>query len=133
LIPTRPIDSVSYDGALSLFATPRDRARVDVQVADTDYADVTIELTLLEGTPPLVLLGDTTLGGDDCPWPDGRERGGDFDRPSVLRHDTHAELRFHGGKRQCEVASGRLPLALGAGSARAVLGRLDITRGPPQR
>lgn len=134
LVPTRPIvDSLSYDGSLSLFATPSARPRVDVQVADTDYADVTVELTLLEGKPPLVLLGATTLGGDDCPWPDGLERGGDFDRPTLLRHDTRAELRFHGGKRQCEVAPGRLSLALGAGSARAVLGRLDITRGPPQR
>jgi hypothetical protein len=48
-----------------------------VSVADTDYADFTLELTLASGPPPLLKLvgpaaalnAGTSLGGLDCPWP----------------------------------------------------------------
>jgi hypothetical protein len=125
LVPSRPsYGAVSYDGKLRLQS-----ADVSVQVADTDYADVTVELTLQGGGLPLIELGRSVLGGDDCPWPDGPERGGAFDNPRVVRHDTRAELRFHGGKTLCQVEEGRLSLALRAGSKRAVVRRLDAFRG----
>lgn len=125
LVPSGPLGTaVSYDGKLHL-----DSPQVSVQVADADFADVSIELTLDSGALPLVELGGTALGGDDCPWPDGHQRGDAFDRPSVLRHGSHAELRFHGGKTSCQVAEGRLTLALRAGAAASVVRRLDALRG----
>ncbi|HVY28015.1 MAG TPA: hypothetical protein VHB79_15770 [Polyangiaceae bacterium] len=129
LVPSGPPgDAVLYDGKLRLLSP-----EVSVQVADTDYADVSIELTLDSGAPPLVVLGSSVLGGSECPWPDGPQRGDAFDRPSVLRHDSHAELRFHGGKTSCQVAEGRLTLALRAGEHRSVVRRLDALRSVAER
>jgi hypothetical protein len=104
-----------------------------VQVADTDYADVSIELTLESSGLPVLELGASLLGGDDCPWPEGPERGGAFERPSVVRHGARVELKFHGRKTSCAVAEGRLTLAIRAGSGRTVLSRLDVLRGAPER
>lgn len=124
LVPSAPpSDAVLYDGKLRLRSPD-----VSVQVADTDYADVSIELTLEGESLPLVELGRNVLGGSECPWPEGPQRGDAFDRPSVLRHDSHAELRFHGGKTSCQVAEGRLTLALRAGDHAAVVQRLDALR-----
>lgn len=129
LVPSRPSgDAVSYDGALTLRSSD-----VSVQVADTDYADVTVELTLRSEAAPLVELGTSVLGAAPCPWPDGNERGGDFDKPTVVRHATRVELHFHGGKTSCQVPDGRLTLGLRAGSDEAIVTRLDVTRGPPRR
>jgi hypothetical protein len=48
-----------------------------VSVADTSYADFTLELVLVSGPPPLIeLIGSgsedngAAFGGIDCPWPD---------------------------------------------------------------
>lgn len=129
LVPSGPpSQAVRYDGKLHL-----ESPRVSVQVADADYADVSIELTLDDGALPVVELGSTALGGSDCPWPDGPARGDTFDRPSVLRHGSHAELRFHGGKTSCQVADGRLTLALRAGAGTAVVQRLDALRSVAER
>lgn len=127
LVPSAPTgSSVGYDGALTLR-----RPDVSVAVADTDYADVTIELTLTSARLPEVVLGTTALGGPDCPWPDGPKRGGEFDLARVVRRGTRAELRFHGGLSSCPVPEGRLSLALRAGPGGAVISRLDVIRGRP--
>lgn len=49
-----------------------------VSIADADYADFTLELTLESGPPPLLKLGElgagddtgTAFGGFECPWPE---------------------------------------------------------------
>ena len=124
LVPERPIgQDVSYDGQLTLSGP------VTVRVADTDYGDVTIKLHLVEGELPLVTLGGATLGGAECPWPDGLARGGDFDRPTVVRQGNRAQLLFHGRAQACPVESGRLELGLRAGDGASVIQRLDVLRG----
>jgi hypothetical protein len=123
LAPDRALgDAVAYDGRLSL----RDDS-VRIQVADTDYADVTIALTLApeSAEPPVVLLGASALGGRDCPWP----RGETAEPPSVVRRGSQAVLRFRGGTpRSCPVEPGRLRLGLTAGATASVLSELRIFR-----
>ena len=123
LTPDRAIgDSARYDGKLTL----RD-ASVTIRVADTDYQDVTISLTLSPASeaPPLVVLGATALGDRDCPWPSGPTS----EPPSVVRRGRQAMLRFSGGEpRSCEVEAGRLTLGLTAGDRPAVVSELRIRR-----
>ena len=123
-----PGDAVSYDGSLTL-----ESPEVSVRVADTDFADLTLQLRLIQGPPPVVLLGDTPLGGADCPWPEGTARGGDADSPTILRQKGRAQLLFHGAGRSCPVAEGRLDLGLRAGEAVTVVQQLDVTRGAELR
>jgi hypothetical protein len=123
LVPEGPTDgALSYDGKLTL------EGDVAVRVADTDYEDVTVALHLDGGAPPIVLLGDTQLGGLACPWPDDGASGGDFELATVARRKAHAELGFHGGKAACNVETGRLSLGLRAGSAKAIVQQMDVTR-----
>ena len=54
-------------------------------VADTDYADFTLELSLASGPPPLLKLvsagssldSSASFGGLECPWPDFDAPGGE--------------------------------------------------------
>lgn len=142
LVPEAPPGAaVRYDGKLTLsgaaFRVARGvddtRPDVTVRVADTDYADVTLKLHLSRGAPPLVLLGDTPLGGASCPWPDGAAVGGDFDLPTVVRQGGRAQLLFHGGHRSCAVETGRLELGLRASDGESVIERLDVRRGREPR
>lgn len=138
LVPEAPPGSaVTYDGELTLrsaaFRAERQmsdqRPDVAVRVADTDYADVTVKLQLARGAPPLVLLGDTPLGGIACPWPSGTATGGEAERPTLVRQNDRVRLLFLGGQRSCPVASGRLPLGLRANEGESVIQRLDVQRG----
>jgi hypothetical protein len=134
LVPEAPPgDRIRYDGKLRLSGSPPPPRPlfdpdVAVRVADTDYADVTVALHVVEGSPPNVLLGTAELGGPECPWPDGDARGGDFDLPSVIRHDGRATLLFHGGIQTCRVPAGRLELGLRARDGESVIERLDVQR-----
>jgi hypothetical protein len=123
LTPDRPLgSSVSYDGRLTL----SDPA-VTIQVADTDYADLTLTLKLAQGTrrPPLVLLGQTPLGAESCPWPNGDGE----EPPSIVRKGPQAVLRFRGGEPQkCPVEAGRVTLGLRAGDEPSVVSALSIRR-----
>jgi len=124
LVPDRaPSAGASYDGTLKLSGD------VTVRIADTDYEDVRLDLHLLGDAPPLVLLGETKLGGEACPWPSGSQSGGDFDLATVLRRDRQAELRFHGGKAACQVEAGRLSVGLRGGAVASVVTQMDVTRG----
>jgi hypothetical protein len=114
---------VSYDGTLTLSGA------VTIRVPDTDYGDVTLKLHLVEGAPPLVQMGIATLGNAECPWPDGAQRGGDFELPTVIRQGNRAQLLFHGGSQACPVETGRLELGLRAGSGVSVIQQLDVLRG----
>jgi hypothetical protein len=127
LVPERPIgEDVSYDGRLTLSGP------ITVRVADTDYGDVTLRLHVIAGPPPVVQLGLATLGGRECPWPEGAERGGDFDRPTIIRQGNRAQLLFHGGATACPVEAGRLDLGLRAGAGVSVIQQLDVQRGAQQ-
>lgn len=123
LTPDRaPRDRARYDGRLHLRSSD-----VTIEVADTDYADVTITLKLAPGAeqPPVVKLGSTPLGGADCPWP----TGGDAEPPQVVRRGKQAVLRFRGGApRRCEVEAGRLKVGLTTGDAPTVVSELSILR-----
>ncbi len=65
-----------------------------VSVADTDYADFTLELSLASGPPPLLELFGTgvhadaraSFGGLECPWPD-------FELPDGSNPATLVRLR----------------------------------------
>jgi len=131
LVPeSAPGTAVDYDGKLRLNGKAKSlESDVTVRVADTDYADVTVQVQLSRGAPPLVVLGDTALGGPACPWPAGNARGGDFDLPTVVRHEGRAELLFQGGHRSCQVATGRLELGLRANGGQTVVKQLDVRRG----
>lgn len=129
LVPDRPpSDAVSYDGRLTLRSP-----EVSVRVADTDFADLTLQLRLFEGPPPVVMLGDTPLGGADCPWPDGNARGSQADLPTIVRKKSRAQLLFHGEGQSCAVAEGRVTLALRAGDEVTVVQQLDVTRSAEPR
>ncbi len=125
LVPDRRLtDATSYDGALTL-SDPL----MTVGVADTDYADVTLRLHLLGAQKPIVVLGQTPLGGEDCPWPEGDETGGGLDLPLISRHGAQAELRFHGGTQDCQVEAGRLSLGVRAGDGVTIITQIDVQRG----
>jgi hypothetical protein len=141
LVPTRPIGAgVSYDGRLifhgtdgrAAHASPDLAPETAIVLADVDFEDVTVELHVTSGEPPLVLLGETALGGPDCPWPTGSGEP-DGDLPTVLRSGERAELHWQGAVSACRVETGRLRLGLQASRGTSVVARMDVKRGVPER
>lgn len=131
LAPDRAVaKSPIYDGRLWLDVAAEP---VVVAVTDTDYADVTVTIQLLDvGTvasvPPRVLLGDIELGGDACPWPDGDARDEDALLATLTRAGASAELRFHGGRQACRAPTGRVSLRFRAANGLSVIRRIDVRR-----
>jgi hypothetical protein len=131
LAPDRPVaESPIYDGTLWLDAATEP---VMVAVTDTDYADITVAIHLLDvgkvvSVPPRVLLGDVELGGDACPWPDGDARDEDALVATVTRAGASAELRFHGGRHACPAPDGRISLGFRAADGVSVIRRVDVRR-----
>jgi hypothetical protein len=134
LAPDRAVvESPIYDGRLWLdpVAEP-----VVVWVTDTDYADVTVAIQLLDvgeivSVPPRVLLGDVELGGAACPWPDGGVRDEEAMVATVRRIGASAELRFRGGRQACAARSGRVTLGFRAAAGASVIRRVDVRRQAP--
>jgi hypothetical protein len=132
LAPDRPLSEPErYDGSLWLDGDAG--SPVIVSVTDTDYADVTIGIQLLDAgstvsVPPRVLLGETELGGEACPWPDGDARDEDALIATVARVGASAELRFHGGRAACAAPQGRSSLRFQAGAGVSVIRRIDVRR-----
>lgn len=125
LAPDRAPPADAYDGTLRLSGD------LGVQVTDTDYADMTVKV-YAEGTAlPLIVLGDSELGGDRCPWPSGSAVGGALDVPTLVRKGDHAELRFHGQKTQCAVSPDRLELRFRADREPVRLRQIDVLRAAP--
>jgi hypothetical protein len=130
LAPDRPIiASPIYDGRLWLDpAEP-----VVVWVTDTDYADVTVSIQLLDvgevvSVPPRVVLGDVELGGDACPWPDAGPADEEVSVATVRRAGASAELAFRGARRACAAPSGRISLGFRAAAGVSVIRRVDVRR-----
>ncbi len=123
LAPDGPLgESVSYTaGALSLRAPD-----VTVHVTDTDYLDATITLRVDGDALPLVLLGDSELGGERCPWPEAAFTAPNW--PQIARRGTRADLYVGGERRTCEVSAGRLPVALRAGKRESRVRELSVKR-----
>lgn len=97
-------------------------------VADTSYADFDLELTLTSGPPPVVVLGVTRVGGDDCPW-----RSLDAAAPGevlkLFRRGDQATLERSGERRACPIDSGRLSVGLSAaGPSASFVRALEIHR-----
>jgi len=132
LAPDRPVaESPIYDGRLWLEAAAEP---VVVAVTDTDYADVTVTIQLLDlgeavSVPPRLLFGDVELGGDACPWPDGDARDEGALVAMATRAGASAELRFHGGRQACPAPNGRVSLGFRAPPAGlSVIRRIDVRR-----
>lgn len=130
LVPDRPlVEPERYDGKLWLY--PREVGPpLTVAVADADYGDVSISLRVAaDSALPLLLLGSSVLGGEDCPWPDGEKSGEALEVPRVVRRGTTVELSLRGGTTTCGAPAGRLTLALQAGGEPSVIEELEIVRG----
>jgi hypothetical protein len=139
LVPDRPLTPpdvqqgeprVYEGGALSLRAAD---AGVTFWVPDTRYDDVTVTLALVapdgaeRGEPPLVVLGDSELGGAAMPWPPPgdapgpgsvvvRRRGGSVTLTRGGRHAGHA------------VPRGAVPLGLRVGAEPVVISAIHVER-----
>ncbi len=115
LAPARPAgDSVSYNGALSLRPSPTGGS-TSVLITDAEYTDFTLTIQLVSGPPPIVVIGETAVGGPDCPWPDGGLRPQLAGQPPTLRRtDTRVELSLNGGQRVCSAPAERAGLGLRA-------------------
>lgn len=123
LAPDGPLDDhVSYTaGALELRSPA-----VTVHVTDTDYRDVSITLHVVGDALPVVLLGESELGGEACPWPDARFNPPGW--PKIVRRGARAELLVGGRATSCDVGAGRLSLALRAGTRPSTVTELELER-----
>jgi hypothetical protein len=128
LAPSRPLrGDERYDGTLVLDGNAK--PPLVVHVTDTDYADVTISVQLAPGsTPPVILLGEQELGGEERPWPEGELRGGDADVPKLVRSGARAELYFHGAKSAYNAPSSRVSLGFRAGAGPTTVTRIFLRR-----
>jgi hypothetical protein len=97
-------------------------------VADTDYADVDLTLTLTSGPAPVVVLGSTRLGGAECPF-GVLEAATPGEVITVRRRGATATLERRGTRRKCAVESGRLGVALSAsGPSASFVRALELRR-----
>ena len=127
--PTIPPSAtgVSYDPARGLAL--RDPLGGAV-IADTTYAGLGLNIELSEGEPPVVILGETPVGGSECPWPEPSAAT----LPETLivnRTEDRAVLSRGGQTIRCDVPRGRLTVALTtrAGSA-SLIRSLAVRRTP---
>lgn len=97
-------------------------------IADTDYADFALELTLRAGPPPLLRLvgtvdsddGGTSFGGLECPWPEVAPDAGLPLRLGVRRRRDEVRLSLD------PAAAPPAPTAGGAPCRRALPERVSI-------
>lgn len=123
LVPDRPVGAeVQYDGALTL----EPNSEVTVYVTDTDYADVTITLTLEGEGRPRVVLGPFEAGGPDCPWPEGASS-----EVRVERTGSEVALVVASHRIACPAPRGRVRLGLRGGDEATRVVRLEVNRGTP--
>jgi hypothetical protein len=98
----------------------------DVWITDTRYADFNLELTVEQGPPPLLLLGDQAFGAGACAWPKPAPSNGVYRVERVGQ-----ELRLFGNTapKVCSLrSSGRLAIGLRGRAAESRIARLAVTR-----
>lgn len=104
VVPHRPPTSGASEQDIILRYTPSAGlelfgAAAVTRVADTDYADFTLELSLASGPPPLLRLvapdgaadDAASFGGLQCPWPDVGAAGTGSREPIRLRAERIAD------------------------------------------
>ena len=92
-----------------------------------DYADVDLELTLTSGPPPAVLMGQTRVGGSECPWP-SVEVADPGEVLTLRRRGSMAVLERKGASRSCAVEDGRVTLGLAAADSATFVRSFEIRR-----
>jgi hypothetical protein len=108
-------------------------------VPDTRYDDVTVTLTLAPAmggdtdttlAAPIVVFGQTEVGGAAAPWPDTPTAPGSATSASVkvTRRGGTATLTNGGRSRRYEVEPGPVPLGFRVGSAPVLLVGLTVER-----
>lgn len=99
-------------------------ARPRVWLTDALFGDVRVSIDYAE-TPPLLLLGETLVGSDACPWPDPEQPGGVL---RVVR--AGASLRLEQSKKAalCDGPSGNVAIGIAAGNEPSSVSRLEVTR-----
>lgn len=125
--PSRaPLDGsgIDYGGDGLVLGSPA----VSARVTDTAYADVTLELVLSSGIPPILLFGAHEVGGAECPWPNGAPATpGESMR--VVRRGKSVTLERAGATTRCTVGEHRLGLGLaGPGNGESRVRSLSIRR-----
>jgi hypothetical protein len=112
-------------GRLILEAGTDDAPSVRVFVTDARYDDVTVTLGFFGDGIPLVLLGTSEIGGDDCPWPDNPVS------PLVItrRAESVTMTDAAGATSRCETApSGPIALGFRAGTSTTTITSLGVKR-----
>jgi hypothetical protein len=144
LVPDRPVAAPDLEagearlfsnGALSLV---RADAAVTYWVPDTRYDDVTVTLELAaapggddpRNAPPVVVLGETDLGGGERPWPEPSTILAEGERATVAvtRRAGTVTLRNGGHRESYPVQAGPLPLGLRVGSAALLVTSFVVER-----
>ncbi|HET9930658.1 MAG TPA: hypothetical protein VFQ35_08220 [Polyangiaceae bacterium] len=125
LVPDRPaLSKTRFDDSVNTLFF-EEGSDVGVFVAASDYANVTVELTV-EGDAPKVVLGTREYGGDDCPWPIGAvaqfrlERRGE--RVTLGSAGTSAP--------SCDAPRGRVRLGVKRGRGAMGVRYFRVTREP---
>jgi hypothetical protein len=95
-----------------------------VWLTDALFGDVSVSIDYT-GAPPILLLGETRVGSESCPWPDPELRGGAL---RVVR--AGASLRLDQSKRTalCDGPSGSVAIGLAAADATSNVSRLEVAR-----
>lgn len=97
-------------------------------LTDTTYASLRLEMTLVEGDPPRVLLGGHALGDSDCPWPKSSSH-----RLVLIRDAGRVQLERGNATSVCALGVDRVNVAFGAGGPgrHSVIRDLRVSRDVP--
>ena len=110
LVPDRPPrGKTRFDTSVNTLFFDED-SDVTVFVAATDYANVSVDLTV-EGDAPNIVLGTREYGGEQCPWPSGAITQYRLERRGNSVTLSSGSLR----SAACEGPSGRVRLGLKRG------------------
>ncbi|HTM46018.1 MAG TPA: hypothetical protein VL137_13750 [Polyangiaceae bacterium] len=97
-----------------------------VWITDTRYADFNLQLTVEQGPPPLLLLGDQAFGAGSCAWPQPAPRNGVY---RVERVGEELRLFSNTVQRVCSLTgSERLAIGLRGRTSQSRIARLTVAR-----
>jgi hypothetical protein len=116
---------LSDQGRLILEPSADGSPSVRVFVTDARYDDVTVTLGFFGAGVPLLLLGSTEIGNNECPWPENPES------PLVVtrRGQRVTMTDATGAVSRCEnAAGGAISLGIRAGSTTTTITALGVKR-----